>query len=162
MKAFDEIRKTFAATHDAKLRNYDAGRFQSHLRAVGAIVALGGGMAVGIDVKRVVGTRLHTGLTANAAAGVEVDNAILALKKSFSWTNSDAGSVVAVVTTIDQEIAARVRKLALLNILDPRAIDANRHIMLRLAGHRTGMTPNTLSLVNHKRVLRHYVPLCFP
>jgi len=27
LKAFDEIRKTFAATHDAKLRNYDSGRF---------------------------------------------------------------------------------------------------------------------------------------
>jgi len=27
VKAFDEIRKTFAATHEAKLRNYDAGRF---------------------------------------------------------------------------------------------------------------------------------------
>ncbi len=27
LKAFDEIRKTFAATHEAKLRNYDAGRF---------------------------------------------------------------------------------------------------------------------------------------
>jgi len=27
LKAFDEIRKAFAATHDAKLRNYDAGRF---------------------------------------------------------------------------------------------------------------------------------------
>jgi excinuclease ABC subunit A len=27
LRAFDEIRKTFAATHDARLRNYDAGRF---------------------------------------------------------------------------------------------------------------------------------------
>jgi excinuclease ABC subunit A len=27
LKAFDEIRRTFAATHDAKLRDYDAGRF---------------------------------------------------------------------------------------------------------------------------------------
>ena len=27
LKAFDEIRQTFAATHEAKLRNYDAGRF---------------------------------------------------------------------------------------------------------------------------------------
>ena len=27
LKAFDEIRKTFAATHEAKLRNYDAGQF---------------------------------------------------------------------------------------------------------------------------------------
>jgi excinuclease ABC subunit A len=27
VRAFDEIRKTFAATHEAKLRNYDAGRF---------------------------------------------------------------------------------------------------------------------------------------
>jgi excinuclease ABC subunit A len=27
LKAFDEIRKTFAATHEARLRNYDAGQF---------------------------------------------------------------------------------------------------------------------------------------
>ena len=27
LKVFDEIRKTFAATHEARLRNYDAGRF---------------------------------------------------------------------------------------------------------------------------------------
>jgi len=27
LKAFDEIRRTFAATHEAKVRNYDAGRF---------------------------------------------------------------------------------------------------------------------------------------
>jgi excinuclease ABC subunit A len=27
LKAFDEIRRSFAATHDAKLRNYDAGKF---------------------------------------------------------------------------------------------------------------------------------------
>ena len=27
LRAFDEIRKTFAATHEAKLRNYDSGRF---------------------------------------------------------------------------------------------------------------------------------------
>ncbi len=27
LKAFDEIRQTFAATHEAKVRNYDAGRF---------------------------------------------------------------------------------------------------------------------------------------
>jgi excinuclease ABC subunit A len=27
LKVFDEVRKTFAATHEAKLRNYDAGRF---------------------------------------------------------------------------------------------------------------------------------------
>src|SRR5262249_51068450 len=27
LKVFDEIRRTFAATHDAKLRNYDAGTF---------------------------------------------------------------------------------------------------------------------------------------
>jgi excinuclease ABC subunit A len=31
LKAFDEIRKTFAATHEAKLRNYDAGRFSFNI-----------------------------------------------------------------------------------------------------------------------------------
>jgi excinuclease ABC subunit A len=45
LKAFDEIRKTFAATHDARLRNYSAGRFSfnvdggrcQHCRGVGVL-----------------------------------------------------------------------------------------------------------------------------
>src|SRR6266581_8780136 len=109
-----------------------------------AIVALCSSLAIGVNVERVIRARLHTGLTANTTAGVKVNNTVAPFIQCLSGTNSDAGSIVAVVATIDQEIAARVRKLALLNILDPRAIDANRHIMLRLAGHRTGMTSNTL------------------
>jgi excinuclease ABC subunit A len=31
LKAFDEIRKTFAATHEARMRNYDAGRFSFNI-----------------------------------------------------------------------------------------------------------------------------------
>ncbi len=31
LKAFDEIRQTFAATHDARLRNYDAGKFSFNI-----------------------------------------------------------------------------------------------------------------------------------
>ncbi len=31
LKAFDEIRRTFAATHDARLRNYDAGKFSFNI-----------------------------------------------------------------------------------------------------------------------------------
>jgi hypothetical protein len=67
-----------------------------------------------------------------------------------------------VVAAVDQKITARVWELALLNVLDPRAINTNRHIMLRLAGHRAGMTPDTLSLVNDKCILRHSSFPLFP
>src|SRR5689334_1009509 len=57
-----------------------ARRLQPNLGPMRAVVALRSGMAIWINIQRIIGTRLHTGLTTNTAAGVEVDNAILALK----------------------------------------------------------------------------------
>src|SRR5437899_2590752 len=49
---------------------------EPHLDAMGAVVALRGGPRVRIDVERVVGTRLHARLAADAAIAVQVDDAV--------------------------------------------------------------------------------------
>ncbi len=43
LKIFDEIRKTFAATHEARLRNYDAGKFSFNVEGGRCNACQGGG-----------------------------------------------------------------------------------------------------------------------
>jgi excinuclease ABC subunit A len=50
VRAFDEIRKTFAATHEARLRNYDAGRFSYNVEG-GRCNACQGNGYVTIDMQ---------------------------------------------------------------------------------------------------------------
>jgi hypothetical protein len=120
-----------------------------------AIIALGRRLAVWINIERVIGACLHTRFTTDTTTRIKIYDTIAAFIKCPGRTNSDTGSIITVIAAVDQKITARVRKLALFNILDPRAIDPNGHIMLGLARHCTGMTPNTLSLVNYKPVFRH-------
>jgi hypothetical protein len=60
-----------------------------------------------------------------------------------------------VIATVDEKIAARVGKLALFDIFDPGAIDANRDVVLCFASHCAGVAANTLTLVDDKGVFRH-------
>ena len=57
------------------------------------------------------------------------------------------------IATIDEEVAARIGEFTALDILHPRTIDANRHVMFCLACHRTGMATDTLTLIDHKCIL---------
>ena len=54
----------------------DARGLEPPLHPVGAEVALGGRVRVGIDVERVVGARLHARLAADAPVAVEIDDAV--------------------------------------------------------------------------------------
>ncbi len=139
--------------------DHDTGWFQSHFGAVGAVVALGGGMAVGVDVERVVGARLHTRLAADAARVVEVDDAIRSLIERPGGTDGHTGSIVTVVAAVDQEIAARVGELALLDVFHPRAVYPYGNIVLGFTCHSAGVAADALALVNDKCILRQ---TCFP
>src|SRR6185312_5860429 len=50
------------------------------------------------------------------------------------------------------EMAAGVREGALLDVLDPGAKDANRDLVLILAGNRAGVTSDASVLVNYEAV----------
>jgi len=60
-----------------------------------------------------------------------------------------------VVAAIDEKITPRVGELALLNILDPGAVDADGNVVFGFAGNGAGVAADTFSLVDDKGVFSH-------
>ncbi|GAC1697968.1 MAG: hypothetical protein PVS3B3_23770 [Ktedonobacteraceae bacterium] len=135
--------------------DHHTGGFHAKLGAVSAVIALGGGMTGGVNVERIIGTRLHTRFAADAAIGVKIYNAVGSLIQRFCGADSDARRVVTVVAAIYQKIATRIGKLTTLNILDPCPIHAQRHIMFGFARDCAGMAADALALVNDEGIFGH-------
>ncbi len=53
------------------------------------------------------------------------------------------------------EAAAHIRILAGLYILHPRAVDADRHLVLGFARHAAGVAANALALIDQEAVIGH-------
>src|SRR5581483_5709956 len=134
-----------------------AGRLVAHVHARSIEVALGGGVALRIDVERIVRAGLHARLAADAALVVEIDDAVGAAKERHRRADFDARRVVAVIAAQHREVPPRVRVAALLDVFDPRAIHADGDVVLLLAGQRAGMTADAAVLVDDKPVA-HYRP----
>ena len=109
-------------------------------------------LRIGIDVKRVVRAGLHAGFASDAAAVIEINDAIVALEERAGRTNLDAWRLLAMVAAHHAEMAAGVGKGAFLDVLDPGAEDANRDFMLILAGDRARMASDASVLVDHEAV----------
>src|SRR4051812_28462458 len=120
-----------------------------------AKIAFGRRVAIRIDKQRIIGTGLHTRLAADAAIGIEIDNAIFPTIEGRDGADRHARRVIAVIAPHHAEQPATVRKLALLDVLDPRAIDAERHLMLALTSYRTCVTSNALAVINEKAERGH-------
>ena len=132
--------------------DHDAGRLEAGLHAMGTVVALGRGVRLGIDVERVVGAGLHARLAADAPRAVEVHDAVRPAVERHRRADRHAGRVIAVIAAHHREVAPRVREHALLDVLHPGAVDAQRDLVLLLAGHRAGVAADTLPLVDHEAV----------
>jgi len=52
----------------------------------------------------------------------------------------------------DLKDPACVRKNTLLNVLDPGPVHSDRNVVLSLARHRAGMTPDALAVINYEAV----------
>ena len=130
----------------------DAGRLQILFDAMRAEIALGGGVAIGVDVKSIVGTGLHATLAADTAAIIEVYDSIRTAEERVGGTNLDAGGVVAVVTSHHAKMALAVRELAGLHVFDPSSKDSDRDLVLLFARYGTGVTANTSILVDDEPV----------
>src|SRR5262249_52418235 len=129
-----------------------ARRLQPDLEPMRAVVALGGGVGSRIDVERVVGTRLHAGLAADAAAIVEVHDAVAPAIERDGGTDGDAGRGVAVVAAQHREVPPRVGERALLDVLYPGAEAAQGHAVLFLACHRAGVAADALAVIDDEAV----------
>jgi hypothetical protein len=95
---------------------------------------------------------LHAALAPDAAVAVEVDDAVGAAVKRAGRADLNAGSCVAMIAAHDPEMAAGVRELALLDVLYPGAKHADGYVILFLARHRAGMTPDASILIEHKAI----------
>ncbi len=59
----------------------------------------------------------------------------------------------------DREVAANVREGSFFNILDPGAEIPQRHLVLRLAGYRTGMAPDTAPIIDDESKIHDSNPI---
>src|SRR5207245_11310153 len=119
---------------------------------MGAVVALRGRPRVRVDVERVVGTRLHARLTADAAVAVEVEDAVGAAVERDRRAERHARGAVAVVAAEHGEGAPRVRESPPFDVLDPGAEDAEGHLVLLFARHGARVTADAAALVDHEAV----------
>jgi len=138
--------------------NIDARRLEADIDAMRAVVTFRCGVGVGVDVKRVVRTGLHAAFAADAAALVEIHNAVVTFEQRGHRTNLDARRIVAMVAAHDREQPPGVGKFAFLNIFYPRPIDAEWHFMLRFAGDGAGVTADALAIVDDEAKIHCLAP----
>jgi hypothetical protein len=120
-----------------------------------AKVTLGGRVGRGVYVKSVIRAGLHAGLAADAAVGVKVHHAVVTLVQRRDGTNGNARRPLAVIAAHHREQAAIVGKSALLDVFDPRAVNADGNLMLAFASDGAGMATNALAVIDHEAVGRH-------
>ena len=145
--ARDLARRIVEVAEDAALgrAHAHARRLQLVLDAVRAEVALLGRARVRIDEQLIVRTRRHAGPAADARVAVEVNDAVAALEERAGRADVHARRFLALVAQHGEEQPLRVGERALLDRLHPAAVDADRNVVLRLAGDRARMTADALA-----------------
>ena len=124
-------------------------RFETDVEAMGAKIALLGGLILGVDEDGVVGAGGDAGLAPDAAPLVEIDDPVSPLVHRRRGAGSDARRVLALIATGHLVGPAGVREDSLVDVLHVRPRHAQRHVVLRLAGRRTGVAPDAAGLVQH-------------
>ncbi len=109
-------------------------------------------------LERVVGAGLHAGFAADAAAVVEIDDAVSRRKSAVVGQISTHGAASQWLQRITPKWRLVCRKLALLDVLDPRAEDADRYAMLFLAGDRAGVTADAAVVIDYEAVAQFDFP----
>jgi hypothetical protein len=144
-------------TENAAFRRTDAHAcgLKLVLDAVRAKVALLGRVRIRIDEQLIVGTRRHAGAASDARIAVEVDDAVAPLEEGIGRTDADAGRVVALIAEHGKEEAFGVGERSLLDGLHPASVDADRNLVLGLAGDRAGVAADAFPQIDRETVIRH-------
>ena len=123
-----------------------------------AEVTLFGGVCIGIDIKRVVGTGLHARLATDASVAVEIDDAVVTPEQRSNRTYRDAGCVVAVIAPQNGKEPVSVWILALLDVLDPGSERAKGNFVFGFTGDRARVTADAFAMVYNEAVF--HVGVC--
>jgi hypothetical protein len=98
---------------------------------------------------------LHTGFAPNANGRIELDDAVIALVHGSDRADAHTWRVGAVIAARHLKAAAHIGIRACFDILDPRSIYANWHLILGLARSTACMTSDAFALVDQKSVICH-------
>src|SRR5581483_10290964 len=88
----------------------------------------------------------------NTTFGTKIDNAIFALVHRGDRADRYTGRILAVITSSDLKYAAGIGKSSLLDIFHPRAVDSEGHVVLRFAGHGTGVATDAFAIIDDEPV----------
>src|ERR1700756_4064334 len=126
--------------------------FETHFDPGSVEIAFRGGVAVGINIQRIVGTGLHAGFAANAAFVIEIDNAIRPSEQGHRGTNFNARRIVAMIAAQHREVAAGIGITAFFNVLYPRPIYPDGDVVLFFTSDGTGVTADAAVLIDQESV----------
>ena len=130
-------------------------RFEVLLQPVVAHVALVRGVRFWVDVERVVGASVHARLAANAIVVLEVNDAVVRTEQRRCRADGHAWRIVALVASHHIELAGDIGERTGLDVLHPRSIDAERHVVLTLASNGARMASNAVIAVEQESETRH-------
>jgi len=122
---------------------------------VGAIIALGSGSGIWVDVKGVIRTRLHTCLTAYTTRVIEINNAIFTGEKSGGRANCCAWGILTVITAVDAEFTIGIRIGSSLDILNVSSVNSDWHIVFRLTSDGTSVAAYAGAIIDDKAIIHH-------
>ena len=107
-------------------------------------------MVGGLHIKRVVRTCLRAGFAADASTAVKIDNAVFAREKGRDGADLNTRRIGAVVTPHYRKEPPGIGKRPLFNVLYPRSVNTDRHVVLGLARNCTRMAADTFSVIDYE------------
>ena len=113
-----------------------------------AVVALGSGVGFRIDVERIVRTCLHARLAGDAAAVVEIDDAVRTGEQGLRRANLHTRRILTVIAAHHRENPAGVWKSPFLDVLHPSPVHSDWNVMFGFAGDGAGVTTDATTVVN--------------
>ena len=104
-------------------------------------------ICLGVDVERIVRTRVHARLTANAIVVLEVDHAVVRTEERRGRADRHTRCVLALIAAHHVELAGNIGEGSRFDVLHPCSVDAERHIVLAFARDRASVTTNAVVTV---------------
>jgi hypothetical protein len=129
-----------------------AGGRSSDLDTVRAIVALGSGVVVWIDVEGIIGAGLHAGLATDAAVVVKINDSVVPGIECLDRADLNAGGFRTVVASHHREDPPGIGKFSLFNLFHIGSVHADGNVVFTLAGRGACVTTDAFSIVNDKSV----------
>ena len=134
-----------------------ARRLQAYLDPVVAHIAFVCRIGLGVDVERIVGAGIHARLASDAVVVLEVNDTVVGPEERIRRAYRHTRCVLALVATHHRKFACNVGERARLDVLDPRPVHPQRHVVFTLAGDGAGMAANAVVAVEHKAQSCHGV-----